>query len=96
MFTPSRLDQAVSGVEDKDGQTRIILENLGSMEMPAEVKIDYSDGTSTTVKLPVEMWNLGPVFKYPNPQDKRIVGIEIDPRDALPDTDRSNNSWKRR
>ena len=96
VFTTSRLDQAVSGVEDKDGQTRIILENLGSMEMPAEVKIDYSDGTSTTVKLPVEMWNLGPVFKYPNPQDKRIVGIEIDPRDALPDTDRSNNSWKRR
>jgi hypothetical protein len=53
------------------------------------------DGMQSTVKLPVEMWNLGPEFVYRVPQKKRVGRAEVDPRRALPDIDRTNNIWPR-
>ena len=63
--------------------------------MPAELSIGFADGTQSTVKLPVEMWNLGGEFVYRVPQKKRVGRAEVDPRGALPDVDRSNNIWPR-
>ena len=54
------------------------------------------DNTAETVRLPVEMWNLGPRFLYRFPARKRVRRVEVDPRHVLPDQDRSNNTWERR
>jgi hypothetical protein len=61
------------------------------MVMPAELSLIFSDGSKTTVKLPVEMWNLGPKFVYRVPEKKRVREAVVDPTHALPDVDRSNN-----
>jgi hypothetical protein len=96
IFTTSRLDQAVDSVAPRsDGGWNVQLSSRGTMIMPAEVALTFADGTSDTRKLPVEMWNLGPSFTYIVPGPKRIVRAVIDPRQALPDVDRSNNGWPR-
>jgi hypothetical protein len=65
------------------------------MIMPAELAITFDDGTQSTVRLPIEMWNLGSRFAYRVPGAKRITRVELDPRKALPDIDRRNNLWPR-
>ena len=59
--------------------------------MPAELLITFADGTKSTVKLPVEMWNLLSEFVYRVPEKKRVQRVEVDPRHALPDINRANN-----
>jgi hypothetical protein len=65
------------------------------MVMPAELAITFADGTKSTVTLPVEMWNLGARFDYRVQGAKRVQRVEVDPRHALPDIDRGNNTWPR-
>jgi len=96
VFTTAHLDQAVDSVTvNPDGPTVIHLSNRGSMVMPAELAITFTDGSQSTVKLPVEMWNLGSRFDYRTAEPKAVRRVEVDPRKALPDVDRRNNMWPR-
>ncbi len=96
VFTTARLDQAVDSVSRAaDGTVTVHLSNRGTMVMPGELAITFDDGTTATVKLPIEMWNLGDRFSYRVPGKKVVRSVEIDPRHALPDVDRSNNRWPR-
>ena len=97
VFTTARLDQAVEPVvTDTTGRAMVNVVNRGTMIMPAELRITYDDGTADTVRLPVEMWNLGPRFAYRLPARKHVRRVEVDPRHVLPDQDRGNNVWERR
>jgi hypothetical protein len=96
IFTTAHLDQAVDSTSlGTDGITTVYLHNRGTMVMPAELLLTFDDGTTSTVKLPVEMWNLGDQFTYRVMGSKPVRAIEIDPRHALPDIDRANNRWPR-
>ncbi len=96
IFSTARLDQAVDSISARpDGGSDIHLSNRATMVMPAEVSITFADGARTTVRLPVEMWNLGSRFVYRVPEKKRVTRAEVDPRHALPDIDRTNNLWPR-
>ena len=97
VYTTARLDQAVDSVSaGTDGRQRVWLSSRGTMIMPAELRLTYDDNTTQTVRLPVEMWNLGPRFTYRAPQGKNVRRAEIDPRKVYPDIDRSNDAWERR
>jgi hypothetical protein len=61
--------------------------------MPAELQIAFADGSSETVRLPIEMWKLGPVYTYRVGAGRGVTGVTLDPREVLPDVDRSNNGW---
>ncbi len=91
VFTTARLDQAVDSV----ARGSVYLSNRGSMMMPAELSITFDDGTTSVVKLPVEMWNLGDAFVYRVPGAKGVRAVVVDQRRALPDIERSNNRWPR-
>lgn len=96
VFTSARLDQAVVGITNVDGRAaEVVVANLGTMVMPAELMLTFEDGSMTTVKLPVEMWNLGQRFTYRVPGGKSVRRAELDPRRALTDIDRTNNAWPR-
>jgi hypothetical protein len=95
IFTTARLDQGVDTVERGEGGTRIVLSNRGTMVMPLEMEVTFEGGTSDRVKLPVEMWNLGDRFTYRVRDGRAVTAVVIDPRRILPDTDRSNNVWRR-
>jgi hypothetical protein len=97
VYTTARLDQAVEPVvTDTSGHASVWITNRGTMVLPAELRITFDDGTTETVKLPVEMWNLGPRFLYRLTSARRVRRVEVDPRHVLPDVDRSNNVWERR
>jgi len=96
IYTTAQLDQAVESVSRRDdGGTDIVLLNRGTMVMPLELQVTFADGSSRTVRLPVEMWNLGPSFTYKVEGNGTVEGVVIDPREAFPDTNRANNSWPR-
>jgi hypothetical protein len=94
IYTTARLDQAVdSVVRTEDRGANVYLSNRGTMVMPAEIRLRYADGQTQFVKLPVDMWNLGSHFTYRAAGGRPIIGVDVDPREALPDVDRNNNSW---
>ena len=79
------------------GETKIFLSNRLRMVMPAQLELVYGDGTADTLRLPVEIWNLGDRFTYAvTTGAKRVVRAVLDPRHLLPDMDRANNLWPRR
>ena len=94
--TTTRLDQAVESIgTEVDGVTEVRLASLGTMVMPAELRLIFADGTSEVVRLPVEMWNLGPQFTYRARGRGAVRSAELDARHALPDVDRANNRYPR-
>lgn len=92
VYTTARLDQAVDSIAG----AKIYLSNRGTMTLPLEMEIGYEDGSNERVRLPVEMWNLGPRFASRIKDGKTVSRVVVDPRQALPDVDRSNNKWSRR
>ncbi|MEO8909166.1 MAG: M1 family metallopeptidase [Gemmatimonadaceae bacterium] len=97
IFSTARLDQAIDSITPRaDGGSDIHLSNRGTMVMPSEIAITFADGSRTTVKLPIEMWNLGPQFVYRVPEKKHVIRAEVDPRHVLPDIDRGNNTGEPR
>jgi hypothetical protein len=94
VFSTARLDQAVDSVaRGTDGVTRVYLSNRGTMVMPATLRLTFAGGPPRDVALPVEMWNLGDHFVNRVPGDGQVQRVEVDPRNALPDIDRTNNRW---
>jgi hypothetical protein len=94
VYSTARLDQAVTDVSvTDDGVTEIRLESLGQMVMPAELAVSFAGGATETVRLPVEMWKLGPVYTYRVPAGREVVGVTLDPRGVYPDDDDSNDEW---
>ena len=91
IYTTSRLDQAVDSVTARHDSTRIVLSYAREMVMPVEVSLRYADGHEETRRIPVEMWNYGRHFALTVPG--RVTSVEIDPRHAYPDMNRSNNRW---
>jgi hypothetical protein len=96
VLTTTQLDQAVESiVTETNGTSSVALASLGTMVMPAELRLTYVDGTNEVVRLPVEMWNLGPHFTYRVRGRLGVKRAELDPRHALPDVDRANNVFPR-
>ncbi len=96
IYSTARLDQSIDSVVPRpDGGSNVYVGNHGTMLMPAELTLTLADGTKRTVKLPIEMWNLGSPFIYRSPAGERVTRAEVDARHTLPDTDRGNNVWPR-
>jgi peptidase M1-like protein len=95
IYTTTQLDQAVDSVGSSEGGEKIFLANRGSMTLPLEMDITYSDGSTERIRLPVEMWNLGPRFAYRVRDGKSVRRVLIDAHQALPDVDRTNNERAR-
>jgi peptidase M1-like protein len=91
IYTTARLDQAVDSVGTADGALKVFVSNRGTMTLPLEMDLTYADGTTERVRLPVEMWNLGPRFAYRVRGGRQVTGVVVDPRRVLPDVDRKNN-----
>jgi hypothetical protein len=91
IYTTARLDHAIADVRMSDDGMEIVIENRGDMEMPVELELSYTDGTTERVKLPVEMWNQGDRFVYRVGVDREISEVRLDPRGMYPDVDRGND-----
>jgi hypothetical protein len=71
---------------------RFQFSNVGGLVMPVIVKMDFTDGTSETVRIPAEIWRKNSqqvTWQYVTP--KTLRRAEIDPLWETADADRGNN-----
>lgn len=89
------LDQAVANVSTTDdGNTRIVIEDHGQAPMPATVKITKRDGSTLTETIPVDKWLEGATQAVITVEGE-VTGVEIDPEQNYPDSNRQNNTWEK-
>ncbi len=73
----------------------VVLDNLGDMVMPVRMLVEYKDGSSEVVDLPVEIWHQTSRWRAGlKTHGRSVKSITLDPDGILPDTDRANNSWR--
>ncbi len=89
------LDLAVEGVRPVAGDWRhgavVTIANLDRLVMPATVQIDFRDGRSERIRLPVETWIQQQSVDLTLASTQPVAKVTVDPDAALPDKDRSNN-----
>jgi hypothetical protein len=94
-----KFDVAVKDVKYNKGKfeegAEITIENLEKMPLPVTVLIKEANGNTTTMKLPVEVWQRGSKWKFNVPTTSEIKDVILDPEKKLPDYDRTNNSLKK-
>lgn len=92
-----KIDQAVQDVtyvkNDPSQGSIITIANLEKLPMPVVVEITEENGKKDRVKLPVEIWQHGPVWQFGYKSTSKIQTVTIDPDNTLPDVNSSNNSW---
>jgi len=92
------LDHAIAGVEAAGDSTTITVDDRGLAPMPVRLAITRQGTTRgiERIEIPVDVWLRGErratirVASSP-----RITRVEIDPENAFPDIDRTNNRWGR-
>ena len=81
-----RFDLAISKI---DGD-QVTIVNKGQLVLPATVEVQYTDGTTTRFRLPVETWEARGETVWQG--DKPIAAVKVDPDHVLPDDNRADNS----
>lgn len=92
-------DEALTGEERqartlKDSFYRFDFRNVGGLVMPVIVKLDFTDGSTETVRIPAEIWRKNArqvTWQYVT--GKTLARAELDPLWETADADRGNNAF---
>ena len=84
------MDLGVKSVGANDGS--VVLTCTGGLVMPSTLRVDYADGSTRRIRVPVETWMQGTEARISAAGPARISRATIDPDHVLPDIDRGNNS----
>lgn len=88
LYTKERFDVAVTGVE----HNQISVKNNGGIQMPVEMKVEYTDGTSEEL-----IWNAEKQYDTLEVKSSsKIKRVTVDPEGHYLDFDATNNSWPRK
>jgi len=92
------LDQAVTGVayvnQDPSKGALITIENRGQAAMPVIAEIKEANGKTSTVRLPVEIWQRGGTWTFRHNSTSPITSVVLNPTKLLPDINAANNTWQ--
>ncbi|MFI4881070.1 MAG: M1 family metallopeptidase [Phycisphaerales bacterium JB064] len=91
------INEATEATEDdeaKPATATITVRSLGQQVMPAEVVLQFDDGSYDRRLFPVETWATTRERSYTVPLDGRELRRAIvDPQELLPDVEPDNNRW---
>lgn len=97
-FNHWSFDQRVDSVTYVDGKPQngsvIHISNLEKMVFPTNVRVLEKNGTSHTIKLPVEVWKRGNVWSFRVDSKSEVKEVELNPDYTYPDVNKDNNLWK--
>ena len=92
------LDQAVTTVtyvnQDPAQGALITLENRGQAAMPVTVEVRETNGKTSRVHLPVEIWQRGGTWTFRYNSTTPLTLVRLNPNKLLPDANRYNNVWQ--
>jgi hypothetical protein len=96
-FTTYTVDQAIDSVSvDASGDgVAVTVRDNGDMAMPVILNFEMTDGQSTLLKAPADVWFSGNrtyVARLPL-MGKKLKSISLDPENRFQDLDTSNNIW---
>ncbi|KXV34793.1 peptidase M1 [Gluconobacter thailandicus] len=87
-------DYAIEDVKyTSDAKLKITILNKGWLPLPLTVLEKWTDGTTTSVRIPTEVWSSGNRHTLEIPSSRSIAAVIIDPDHAIPDVNRSNNEF---
>jgi hypothetical protein len=90
------LDQAIASVKEEGSETVVEIRDLGTVPMPARVRVTRESGERVDHEVPVETWLGGArTATLRVPAGSPVVRVEVDPSGTWPDIDRRNNVWSR-
>ncbi|HTK52693.1 MAG TPA: M1 family metallopeptidase [Gemmatimonadaceae bacterium] len=91
------LDQAIAGVDVSGDSATITVEDRGLAPMPVRLAITRQGASGVERReIPVDVWLRGErraILRVA--ASPKIMKVEIDPENAFPDIDRTNNRWGR-
>ena len=91
------LDQAVASVTTDNDGTRIVVEDVGWVPMPARLTITLANGDVVRREVPVEEWLRGArSAEVRLARGQAVTRVELDAERAFPDVNRDNNVWSAR
>jgi len=89
------LDQSVTDVIEENGQSIIVIEDIGNIPMPVLLQITLEDGTVLNEEIPVDKWLEGKrIIEHTMETLSPVISVVIDPEVYFPDADRTNNRWE--
>lgn len=92
------VDHAVGDVRSiPGGGYTVVIRDNGNAIFPTTVRIGTSAGSPIVQEIPVDHWLAGnTIYEIQVPRSAgAVTRVEVDPRGAAPDIDRSNNFWPR-
>ena len=92
-YGTGNIDLALDNVQPYQGNYVITVSNKGEIPMPVKLEVQYADGASEIVDLPVEIWQRGDTWQHLLKTEKEVESVELDPEKILPDVNFSNDAW---
>jgi hypothetical protein len=95
VYNNFNIDLAIDNVNtDEANKTEVKVKCLGRMPMPLILGVTFEDGSTQTLKFPVEIWQRSDSYKTEITSPKKVKSITIDPDKILPEDNRVNNTWE--
>ena len=93
-----QIDQSIKSVKYVGGDYKkgsvYTIENLGQLPMPVTMEVTFTDGTTQTKTLPVDIWRRNTSWTFQLPTTKEIKSAKLNPKGNLPDANIANNTYK--
>jgi hypothetical protein len=87
------MDHAVGSVEQTEDGTVVTVADRGRLPMPVLLEATYADGRTVERRVDVDPWLDGQRSVEVPLEAGTVERVVLDPDRALPDLDRSNNTW---
>ena len=93
-FSNNYIDLAVSSVKKAGNGYTLVIDNIGGMDAPVDVRVKYTDGDSATFHQTPAIWEANQQRATVNiPARKTIRSLDLDGGIWM-DADTTNNSWQ--
>ena len=96
-YTTDVLDIGVGAVtmSQQEGATyaTIPLTRLTSVPFPVQLRLAFADGSTTDVRLPVDVWSRGDHYDAVLEVKGTVTGVRLWPDRSVPDWNASNDTW---
>ncbi len=87
-------DLGIQAVEISKSSTKIVIKNYGGIPIPAQLQIDYADGSNRVIRESPSIWKSGDSHEIILKGSRQISKITLG-SSTIPDVRKENNNWIR-